>query len=189
MAPSNYTAEELRKYPSGTFVKNPLKPGFRKYETHGFKTPSGKMEIASSILREAGFDAIPIFRAPQYEGLSQDPTYPLVLNTGSRLPMFVHTAMHNVPWCQQLRKDPMVDMNPGDASRRSIFQGDWVWLETSRKKIRVKANLTETVLPGVVHMFHGIKEADVNLLIEPDYLDPISGFPGFKSVRCQVTRA
>ena len=65
---------------------------------------------------------------------------------------------------------------------------EWVSLETSRGKIRVRANLTETVLPGVVHMFHGIAEADVNSLIEPDYLDPISGFPGFKSVRCQVTK-
>jgi len=35
-------------------------------------------------------------------------------------------------------------------------------------------------------MLHSIPEADVNLLIEPDYLDPISGFPGFKSLRCQV---
>jgi hypothetical protein len=37
-------------------------------------------------------------------------------------------------------------------------------------------------------MVHGIQEANVNLLIDPDYLDPITGFPGFKSVRCQVRR-
>ena len=82
----------------------------------------------------------------------------------------------------------MVDMNPSDASARGIRANDWVFIETSRGKIRVRANLTETILPGVVHMFHGIAEADVNSLIEPDYLDPISGFPGFKSVRCEVKR-
>jgi anaerobic selenocysteine-containing dehydrogenase len=71
---------------------------------------------------------------------------------------------------------------------RGIGPNDWVFIETSKGKIRVRANLTETVLPGVVHMFHGIGEADVNSLIEPDYLDPISGFPGFKSVPCQVTK-
>jgi anaerobic selenocysteine-containing dehydrogenase len=102
--------------------------------------------------------------------------------------MFIHSEMHNVPWCQALRKDPLLEMNPSDALERGIRQEDWVWLETARGKIRVKANLTETVLPGVVHMFHGIQEADVNLLIEPNYLDPISGFPGFKSLRCQVKR-
>jgi len=189
MAPSGYTAAELRKYPGGTFVKNPLKPGYRKYEKKGFPTPSGKMEIASSVLKEAGFDAIPIYKAPQYSDPAlNSSSYPLVLNTGSRLPMFIHSEMHNVPWCQELRKDPMLDMNPSDASARGIIQYDWIWLQTPRAKIRVKANLTETVLPGVVHIFHGVQEANVNLLIEPDYLDPISGFPGFKSVGCQVTR-
>src|SRR4030042_1172176 len=68
--------------------------------------------------------------------------------------------------CQELRKDPLLDMNPADASDRGIGHEDWVWLETPRAKIRVKANLTETVLPGVVHIFHSIPEADVNLLIE-----------------------
>ncbi len=188
MAPSGYTAAELRSYPAGTPVKNPVRAGFRKYEKDGFHTPSGKMEIASSILKKGGFDAIPIYKGPQFENLTTDPSYPLILNTGSRLPMFVHSEMHNVPWCQELRKDPMLDINPSDASRRGIGQADLVWLETKRGKLHVKANLTETVLPGVIHMFHGIGEADVNTLIEPDYLDPISGFPGFKSVPCEVTK-
>jgi anaerobic selenocysteine-containing dehydrogenase len=189
MAPSGYTAEELRKYPAGTSVRNPLKPGYKKYEKTGFPTPSRKMEITSTVLKEAGFDALPVYRAPQYLDPSSNAlSFPLILNTGSRLPMFIHSEMHNVPWCQELRKDPLLDMNPADASDRGLGQDDWVWLETPRAKIRVKVNLTETVLPGVVHIFHSIPEADVNLLIEPDYLDPISGFPGFKSLRCQVRK-
>ncbi len=35
---------------------------------------------------------------------------------------------------------------------------------------------------------HAWPEADVNLLIEPDYQDPISGFPGFKSLLCEVQK-
>ncbi len=37
-------------------------------------------------------------------------------------------------------------------------------------------------------MFHGYPEADVNTLLEGDYLDPISGFPGFKASLCAVRR-
>ena len=189
MAPSGYTAEELRKYPEGTRVRNPIIPGYKKYETSGFPTPSGKMEIRSTILKEAGFDGLPVYREPRHLPSSADPdSYPLILNTGVRQPMFQHSEMHNVPWCQELRKDPLLDMSPRDAEDRDIQHGDWIWLETPRKRIRVKANLTEMVLPGIVHMPHGLEEADVNLLIEPDYLDPISGFPGFKSLRCQVTK-
>jgi len=83
----------------------------------------------------------------------------------------------------------MVDINPVDAAPRSISQEDWVNLSTPRGSIRVRANLTEMVALGVVNMYHGYPEASVNLLIEPDYLDPISAYPGFKSLLCQVTRS
>jgi hypothetical protein len=43
------------------------------------------------------------------------------------------------------------------------------------------------VAPGVVSMYHDDPDASVNLLIEPDYLDPISGYPGFKSLLCEVS--
>jgi anaerobic selenocysteine-containing dehydrogenase len=192
MAPSGYTAKDLREHPSGTRVKNPLRPGFQKYERAGFPTPSGKMEIFSTQLREAGFDPLPVYGdvvPSATEERANRVAYTLILNTGSRVPMFVHSEMHNVAWCRELRKDPLVDLNPADALDRGILQGDWVFLQTPRARIRVRAALTETVLPGVVHIVHGHPEADVNLLISPDYLDPISGFPGYKSLRCQVTRA
>ena len=82
----------------------------------------------------------------------------------------------------------MVDMNPTDAKVRGMSQEDWVSLSTLRGSIRVKANLTEIVPPGVVNMYHDYPEANVNLLVEPDYLDPISGYPGFKSLLCEVKR-
>jgi hypothetical protein len=37
-------------------------------------------------------------------------------------------------------------------------------------------------------MYHAYPEADVNSLIDADYLDPISGFPGFKGLLCRVER-
>jgi len=40
----------------------------------------------------------------------------------------------------------------------------------------------------VVHMFHAYPEADVNTLLEGDYLDPVSGFPGFKALLCAVKK-
>jgi hypothetical protein len=53
----------------------------------------------------------------------------------------------------------------------------------------VLANVTELARPGVVHMYHGHPDADVNLLLDPDELDPISGFPAYKSVACRVDKA
>ena len=56
--------------------------------------------------------------------------------------------------------------------------------------MEVNVNLTEMVQPGVVHIYHGHRDADVNNLFvfEGDYLDPLSGFPGFKSALCKIEK-
>jgi hypothetical protein len=48
--------------------------------------------------------------------------------------------------------------------------------------------VTEVVPPGVINIFHGYREPEINTLVEPDYLDPVSGFPGFKSLLCEVKK-
>jgi anaerobic selenocysteine-containing dehydrogenase len=56
--------------------------------------------------------------------------------------------------------------------------------------VLMKANVTDTVLPGVVvapHQWHG--EANINSLISDKDLDPISGFAPLKSSLCNVMRA
>jgi anaerobic selenocysteine-containing dehydrogenase len=192
LEPTKLTVEELRKYPAGFAVKDVKMPPFRKYRKNGFSTPSRKMEFASTILKECGHDPLPKYEEPRLSPRSTPEVaqkFPLILTTGARLPMFVHSRTFRLDWTRSLRPDPMVDINPQDARDRSISQEDWVSLLTPRGSIRVRANLTEMVPPGVVNMYHGYPAASVNLLIDPDYLDPISGYPGFKSLLCQVTKA
>jgi anaerobic selenocysteine-containing dehydrogenase len=191
LEPANLKVEALKEYPAGYRLRNVALPPYRKYEKDGFSTPSGKMEFTSEILKEAGFDPLPKFVEP---GLSPYSTpdvakdYPLILTTGARLPMFIHSRTFRLSWTRDLRPDPMVDINPKDAGDRGIKQNDPVALSTKRGAIQVKANLTEIVAPGVVNMYHAYSEADVNLLIEPDYVDPISCYPGFKALLCEVEK-
>jgi len=194
-APSGMTMAELREHPGGMPVPHPLVSPERAYRERGFPTPTGRMEFASSILQkyssQVGIDALPTYRPPKYspEGspdLARD--YPLVLNTGSRLPMFVHSRTYRLSWTRSLRPQPAADLNPADARRLGIDEGDEIELSTPSGAIRVRANVTELGQPGVVHMYHDHAEADVNLLLESDYLDPISGFPGFKALLCRVDK-
>lgn len=191
LAPSSLKVSNLRKYPGGYPLKDVRMPPYEKYEHTGFSTPSGKMEFASTILKDAGLDPLPRYQEPK---LSQHSTpqvarkFPLILTTGARLPMYVHSRTFRLPWIRRLRPDPMVDINPIDAEARCVSQDDRVRLSTQRGSIRVKANLTEVVPPGTVNIYHGYPGADINQLIEPDYLDPISGYPGFKSLLCEVTK-
>lgn len=195
LAPSGITIEELKKHPAGMPVPNPMLIPEKKYQAKGFPTPSGKMEFKSLLLEKYasthGYDALPVFRPPKYSNEATPDiakNYPFILNTGSRLPMFVHTRTFRLPWTRSLRPEPAADLHPYDAERLGINQGDKIRLSTPKGSIVVRANLTKMVLPGVVHMYHGYAEADVNTLIPADYLDPISGFPGFKSLLCMVEK-
>ena len=44
------------------------------------------------------------------------------------------------------------------------------------------------VKPGVMDMFHGWSQANVNELVSRDF-DPISGFPPYKEGLCQIRKA
>jgi anaerobic selenocysteine-containing dehydrogenase len=196
LAPSGISVAELKNYPGGMFVPNPMKLPEKKYLKQGFKTPSGKMEFKSKVLEKyegrPGFEAIPVYRPPKYSResapeLAQE--YPFILNTGSRLPMYVHTRTFRLTWTNSLRPNhPAADISPADAARLGIKQDDAIRISTPKDAIVVKANLTQMVQPGVIHMYHGHSEADVNVLFEGDYLDPLSGYPGFKSALCKVEK-
>jgi anaerobic selenocysteine-containing dehydrogenase len=188
-APAGVTVEELRKHPGGCPLTGCPETGYEKYQEEGFPTPSGKMEFTSLILKEAGMDPLPVYRESRLSPVSEPElaeSYPLILTTGSGLPMYDHSRTSCVPWLKQLRPDPMIEINPLDTHARGIEPNQWVELSTTRGTLRARAHITEYVPPGVVNMSHNFPGADVNELIDQDYRDPISGYPGFKSLLCEV---
>ena len=195
LEPSGMTMAELIKHTEGGMAKG-LKPlVYRKYEQNGFPTPSGKMEFTSNLLakyKEFKYDALPVY-APPAQSEESTPElfkeYPFTINTGSRLPMFVHTRMFRVPWTNSLRPKPSADINPADAARLGIKQGDAIKICTPKGEISVFANISDMILEGVVSMYHGYAKADVNSLIDHSYYDPISGYPGFKAFLGKIVKA
>lgn len=191
LEPSGITIETLKQHPGGMAVPNPLSFPERKYLANGFMTPSGKFEFKSLVLEKHGYDGLPIYRPPKY-GHEAAPAlaaeYPFILNTGSRLPMFLGSQTFRVPWLRSLEPEAAADLNPDDGARMGIGQGDTVKISTPKGSVTVKANLTEMVQPGVVHLSPAFIEVKVNSLIEADYVDPISGTPGYKSLLCKVEK-
>ncbi len=190
LEPLGLKAIDLMKEPKGILIPPPRTSKLPS-EKPGFSTPSGKFELKSSVLEAAGFDGLPTYREPP-EGPVAAPQmaekFPLVFNTGSREPMYVHSRHRNNPRLRELQPDPKVDINPKDAQARGIKQGEDAIVETPAGRITVKANITNLAQPGVVHMYHGWPQADVNTIMART-LDPISGFPAFKSQLCQVRKA
>lgn len=153
----------------------------------GVRTPSGKIELASSVTtRFAGLDALPTYHDSSGTGSAEE--YPFTLSTGCRNHNAIHSRLHSCSWPRSLRPDASVDINPADAKALGIQQGDTVRLSTLNGSITVKANLSLIANQGELLLFHGYTEANANELIHADHLDPYTGFPGYKQLRCRLSK-
>ena len=157
----------------------------------GFLTPSGKFELYSLLIKQfTELAPLPRHIEPLFD---QDrEAYPLTLMAGVRTDRYthaIHSRVHTVPALRARRAEPAVDMHPDDAAALGLEKGCRVRLETFFGSIEVLLDIDEELLPGTVNMYHGYSQADVNTLFPADYLDPYTGFPGFKAIACRVTPA
>jgi len=181
-----------RKYASG-LLRADGKPGF--------STPSGKFEIASEWLRGHGYDALPVYTEPVEGPLASPATarrFPLVFNSGARTQSAFRSQHHNIPSLVALQPHPLVHIHRCDAAARGIADGDAVVVTTLRGQVPFRARVTEDILPGVVEANMGgggplgsaaWRDANVNQLADPANVDPLSGFPVYKALLCDVVPA
>ena len=191
LQPSGLSLSELKKHPEGFYFSNAAEVKYKKYQESGFSTPSQKMEFSSTVLESHGIAGLPVFTEPLHSPRSNSQLageYPLILTTGARKAMFIHSRGFRMPSMTRLQPHPTADINPVDAAGRGIGQNDWILVSSPRSGVKVRANLTENTPPGTVNMYHCYPGVEVNELFYPDYLDPITGFAGFKSTLCHVER-
>ncbi|MCK5650362.1 MAG: molybdopterin-dependent oxidoreductase, partial [Gemmatimonadetes bacterium] len=167
-------------------------PPERAYLEEGFGTPTGKVEFVSTALEKAGYAGLPEYREPEWSPVSTPDLvkeYPLVLTSGARSANYTHSQGRQLETLRSREPEPLLQLNPADAEVRGIHDSDMVSLLSPVGAITLKARVTEEVSAGVVHAPHGWAGADVNEVIPDDELDPISGYPPFKSSLCEVRPA
>ena len=173
-------------------AKWPVLPG--NCLKNGFKTPTGKFELYATAIAKIdpkfGLDPLPSY----YDSLADqnDPEtaekYPFYLCTGARLAHAIHSRTHDTPWLRSLRPYPTCEIHKADAARLGLKNGDTVAMSSPYGEIRMKVKVTSKAKPGVVMALHGYTEANVNELIGRNHLDPYSGYPGFKGMRCNIRK-
>jgi anaerobic selenocysteine-containing dehydrogenase len=130
----------------------------RKDRKPGFQTPSGKVELYSSLREEWGLEPLAHYEEPPFTPVSQPELakeYPLILSTGRRSAVYFHAEHRNIPWLRQLDPDPVVEIHPDTASALDIGDGEWVWIENWLGRCRFKAKVTLVVPPWMVMAAHG----------------------------------
>ena len=118
-----------------------------------------------------------------------DKHYPLVLTTGRSLYHFhTGTMTRKVEGLNILKKEGEVEINPADAAKLGIADGDKVKVASRRGEVVAKAKVTEASPPGVVFMTFHFAESPANLLTNPA-LDPVAKIPEYKVCAVRVEKA
>ena len=117
-----------------------------------------------------------------------DEEYPLILTTGRVLYHFhSRTMTGRVPGLHGLVPEAYVEINPRDAQRLGIRDGDRVRVASRRGAIRVRALVTERVPEGTVFIPFHFGDQAANRLTNPA-LDPVSKIPEFKVCAVRIER-
>lgn len=192
LKPTGITVAMLRKNPNGMKAKYVVQPTNKSYEETGFDTKSGKIELYSSVLEKyqdrIGYAPLPRYYVFEEIFPIEKEKYPYLLNTGSRKPHLFHSRVYRLSWLKNIENNSVIEMHPLDGERLNVVEKEIVWLVTPVGRIKVSVHLNGIGLPGVIHMYHGNKETDINEVIDKNYLDPISGFPGYKSYFCRIEK-
>ncbi|MFC1861643.1 molybdopterin-dependent oxidoreductase, partial [Chloroflexota bacterium] len=123
----------------------------------GFKTPTGKVELWSKFWEDCGVDPLPYYEEPPESPVGTPvlwEEYPLILSTGARDPAFFHSEHRQIPWLREITPDPKVEINPQTAKDLGIIDGEWVYVENHRARIKAKAKITPITPPSVVMVAH-----------------------------------
>ncbi len=188
LEPSGQTFAEFR----ASKLMDLPRPQFRKYRRTGFATPSGKVELASSILADLGFDPLPYHRpAP-----APTKDYPYLVFSGVREDPFFQTGQRNIGVLRRRSPAPRFFVHPDDAKRDDLLDGQWARLETPHGHVTAKIEVQPGMRRGHVRVPHGwwypetrgrldlagafISSDAVLTLDSDDLLDHEQGIPHFK---------
>jgi anaerobic selenocysteine-containing dehydrogenase len=174
------------------------------YSQSGFKTPSGKVELYSSLLEKHGYDPLPSYRERPNSEISTPQLakkYPLILTSRRNRDLYLSSSI-DLPSIRKLIPYPQLWIHPEAARQRGIAQGDMIWIETPRGKCKHQAKVTEKIHPRVVNAEfgwwlpdnpapeHGCLEVNINAVMSygPPH-DPVIGIPSVQGLLCEVSRA
>jgi len=117
----------------------------------GFATPSGKVEVRSTVLRDLGCADLPAHR-PLPE---PDADYPLLLITGSAFNPMYHSEQRQWPTARRLCPHPEVTLHPVTAAGIGVQEGDPVRIETPLGAVRQRVRIRDTLHPQMADAQHG----------------------------------
>ena len=165
---------------------------YKRLENGGLQWPCPTKDHAGTpILHTQQFTRgkgrfIPLEYKPSME--LPDKKYPLVLTTGRSLYQYhTGTMTRKVKGLNILKGEGEVEINPADASKLRVKDGERVKVISRRGEVIAKAKVTEASPAGVVFMTFHFAESPANMLTNPA-IDPVAKIPEYKVCAVRVEK-
>jgi anaerobic selenocysteine-containing dehydrogenase len=129
-------------------------PTFRKFEKSGFATPTGKVELYSTVFERLGYPPLPYYE-PHPDSTAQSPgpehRYPLTVINGARNYWYMLSDWRQVREIRRQRPFPVLEVHPNTACALGLEEGDWAWIENPLGRIIQRVKVFDGIKPDVVH--------------------------------------
>ena len=146
--PIDRPLEYLKKY-GAWMPEGPRKFGTTLNAEHRFITKSGKIEIFSERLADAGHDPLPVYNRP-----AQPPPGQFRLILG-RKAFYTHANTTNNPWLHAFAPENELWIHPSAAEMACVKHGELVEVSSGAGAVKLKAKVTQEIRPDCVFMLHG----------------------------------
>ncbi|MFH0788834.1 MAG: molybdopterin-dependent oxidoreductase [Pseudomonadota bacterium] len=172
--------------------KNPIL--WDRQEGLKFKTPSGKIELVSSLMEHNGFPSFPPYQSPA------PPSEGEFRLTVGRSAVHTHISTQNNPYLNELVSENVLWLNTEEASRLGIADGQYVEISSDHGFGKIKAYVTDFIHPEAVFMLHGFgrqvpattrcyDKGASDTVLQDNVTDMIGGSPGLHETFVRVRPA
>jgi anaerobic selenocysteine-containing dehydrogenase len=193
LKPSGTTWEEFKKIRSFEGKKE-----YKRPDEGIFKTRSGKVEIYSAALEKLGYQPIPTFGELSQFRFETSAEFPLMLFNGKEA-AYMLTGYKQVEFLKKMRPNPVVELHPDTAARFGLKEGDWIYIETKKGRIKQVLSLDPNLDPRLVYVAFGwyfpeesedlyqFRRSNINVLtdIDPPY-ENLTGAIELGGIPCRV---
>jgi len=196
LEPSGLTWEEFK---SKRIL--PAVAEYKKPEEGCFRTPSGKVEIYSQQLADMGYSPMPLFEEVSRYRFEPSEEYPLLM-TNAKEEAFMLTGYKHVEQARKHKPQPIVEVHPETAAKAGLKEGEWVYIETHKGRIKQQLVLDRDLDPRVVLVSYGwwfpeepedlfqFRKSNINVLTDgdPPY-ETMVGAPELRGIPCRLSKA
>ena len=112
---------------------------------------SGYLELWSPLLKMKGFDPMPTWmEIPEHQKMDKDDLY----LTTYKVAAHSHSRTMNCKYLAEVYHSNPAWINPLTAKKKGIYDGDRIKVKSATGEFVTRAQLTESVMPGVIAVSH-----------------------------------